>query len=84
MYVLTKKNEACAARARAVLTAYALHLNETRPIDGDTARDLIQDLMHWAQADQPDETDGPFYGRMVIKRAFDDAYTDFPKEGAGR
>jgi len=81
MYVLTKKNEACAARARAVLTAYALHLNETRPIDTDTARDLIQDLMHWAQADVPFE-DG-VRGHQIIRTAAADAFGDFPREAKG-
>jgi hypothetical protein len=40
--------------------------------------------MHWAQQDQGLQTDDPeVSGRGVMRRAFEDAFNDFPREGRG-
>lgn len=77
-YKTTSKNEERAARAEGALDTYSRMLGEGGRVDCDTVRDLIQDIMHWKQQDDPDCD-----ARETIKEAFESAYGDFQFEAEG-
>ena len=74
-YKLTEKNKQRASRAEGTLNAYKDLLGEGGPIDADTVRDLIQDIMHWRAQDDPDGN-----ARETVMEACRNAYNDFPSE----
>lgn len=96
VYVLTERNDVRASAAEKALVAYSRAKGEGRNIDCDTARDLMQDIMHWEARRRGEDVYGVAVGeepkpgpvdyeqvRDAVQEWFMSAYNDFPNEADG-
>jgi len=80
-YSLTDRNHERAVAAATGLNAYRIAKGEGSPISGDTVRDILQDMMHWAAQNPSDAyIETADEARDEVKRLCECAWNDFPNE----
>jgi hypothetical protein len=81
-YALTARNRERAEAAEKGLIAYSNVKGEGGRADGDTIRDMIQDIMHWAAQNAREAyiDEGVDAARDEVSRLCHCAWEDFPNE----